>query len=224
MKILLVEDDLLLASGIAEGLRLAQYETDVVSSGEAALVALHEGRHDLVILDLGLPDMDGVNLLRRIKRENEDVLVLVMTARDALSDRVRGLDLGADDYLVKPVAFAELEARIRAVMRRHQHGYAGRLTCGSLVMDNISHTVWIGDRKLAVTPREWTLLELFVKYAGELVRKEKIVSTLESHEGSVSLNAVEVYVSRLRTKLEPHVHIRTVRGYGYLMEKGDEGA
>lgn len=225
MHILLVEDDTLLAEGISGGLRLAGHEVDVADSGQAALGLLHGGRHDIMILDLGLPDVDGMDLMRRVRRSREDLLVLILTARDSLKDRVRGLDLGADDYLIKPIAIKELDARIRAISRRRFGNRDARLTSGALTLDITRHEAELSGEPLALTPREWDLLELFVRHTGELIRKEKIISCFNSWDNEVTANAVEVYISRLRNKLEPHVRIRTVRGYGYLLENpGDSSS
>jgi two-component system OmpR family response regulator len=224
MRILLVEDDALLAEGIADGLRLSGHEVDTASSGQGALTALHGQRHEVMILDLGLPDQDGIDLLRRIRRLHEELLVLILTARDSLKDRVRGLDIGADDYLVKPVALKELEARVRAVARRRLGHRDAQLSSGALSLDVARHAAVLAGLPLALTPREWDLLELFVRHAGELIRKEKIISCFNSWDNEVTPNAVEVYISRLRSKLEPHARIRTVRGYGYLLENSSETA
>lgn len=222
MRILLVEDDALLAEGLSEGLRLSGHEVETANSSQAALTALHGKRHDVMILDLGLPDQDGIDLLRRIRRLHEDLLVLILTARDSLKDRVRGLDIGADDYLVKPIALKELEARVRAVARRRLGHRDAQLSSGALNLDISRHIATLAGSPLALTPREWDLLELFVRHAGELIRKEKIISCFNSWDSEVTPNAVEVYISRLRGKLEPHARIRTVRGYGYLLENSND--
>jgi len=222
MRILLVEDDALLAEGIADGLRLSGHDVETASTSQTALAALHSRRHEVMILDLGLPDQDGIDLLRRIRRLHEDLLVLILTARDSLKDRVRGLDIGADDYLVKPVALKELEARVRAVARRRLGHRDAQVSNGALALDISRHVALLAGVPLALTPREWDLLELFVRHAGELIRKEKIISCFNSWDNEVTPNAVEVYISRLRSKLEPHARIRTVRGYGYLLENSND--
>ena len=221
MRVLLVEDDVMLADGLSNGLRLSGHDVDTVATAQAALTALHGGKHELMVLDLGLPDQDGFDLLRRIKRVHDDLLILILTARDSVKDRVRGLDLGADDYLIKPIALSELEARIRAIARRSQGHASSVLNNGPLSLDIARHIAMLGDQQLALTPREWDLLELFVRHMGELIRKEKIISCFNSWDNEVTPNAVEVYISRLRSKLEPHVRIRTVRGYGYLLENAN---
>jgi DNA-binding response OmpR family regulator len=224
MRVLLVEDDALLADGLSEGLRLSGHEVDTAHSAQAAMTTLHGGRHELMVLDLGLPDLDGFDLLRRIKRSHEDLLILVLTARDSIKDRVRGLDLGADDYLIKPVALSELEARVRAIARRRQGTANSVITNGPLTLDIARHEATLDAQPLALTPREWDLLELFVRHMGELIRKEKIISCFNTWDNEVTPNAVEVYISRLRSKLDPHVRIRTVRGYGYLLENASSSA
>ena len=222
MQVLLVEDDVLLADGLSNGLRLSGHEVDTAASAQAAVNALHGGKHELMVLDLGLPDQDGFDFLRRIKRTHEDLLILILTARDSLKDRVLGLDLGADDYLIKPIALSDLEARIRAVARRRQGHTSSTISNGPLMLDISRHIATLGEQQLALTPREWDLLELFVRHMGELIRKEKIISCFNSWDNEVTPNAVEVYISRLRSKLEPHVRIRTVRGYGYLLENAND--
>jgi len=222
MRILLVEDDTLLAEGISDGLRLSGHEVETAGTSQAALTALHSNRHEVMILDLGLPDQDGIDLLRRVRRLHDELLVLILTARDSLKDRVRGLDLGADDYLIKPIALKELEARVRAVARRRLSHREAELSCGALTLDTARHVAQLGGSPLALTPREWDLLELFVRHAGELIRKEKIISCFNSWDNEVTPNAVEVYISRLRSKLEPQARIRTVRGYGYLLENSND--
>lgn len=222
MRILLVEDDILLADGISAGLRLSDHTVDTAGNAHEALTSLHSHRYDLMILDLGLPDQDGIDLLRRVRRTHEHLLVVVLTARDSLKDRVRGLDIGADDYLIKPIAIKELEARVRAIARRRLGHMASQHSHGPLTLDITRHHAQLAGQELTLTPREWDLLELFVRHAGELVRKEKILNCFNSWDNEVTPNAVEVYISRLRAKLEPHVRIRTVRGYGYLLENINE--
>lgn len=219
MRLLIVEDDALLADGLARSLRRTGHAVDWAASAEQAWRALESDSFDLVILDLGLPDGDGFDLLRRLRRRAEYVPVIVATAREAVTDRVQGLDLGADDYLVKPFAIEELEARVRTQIRRRAVPTAPELRCGRLVLNLATRQASAGEEPLELTPREWAMLEVLITQPGVAVAKERIVQSLSSWEDSLTLNAVEVYVSRLRAKLaETGVRIRTVRGYGYLLE------
>ncbi|HTO50037.1 MAG TPA: response regulator transcription factor [Burkholderiales bacterium] len=224
MRLLIVEDDAMLADGLARSLRQSGYAVDWVDSAERAQLAVEHETFDLVVLDVGLPGIDGFELLRRLRKAEQYVPVIVVTARDAVTDRVRGLDLGADDYLVKPFAFEELEARVRALIRRGRTPTTPRLVYGPLVLDLVARDARVAGEPLELTAREWALMELFVTQPGVALSKERIVQSLSSWDEKLSHNAIEVYVSRLRAKLEPAgVSIRTVRGFGYLLETPREG-
>jgi two-component system OmpR family response regulator len=219
MRILIVEDDAMLADGLARSLRQSGYAVDWLDTAERAMLAVGHEAFDLVILDVGLPGMDGFEMLRRLRRAERYVPVIVVTARDAVSDRVRGLDLGADDYLVKPFASEELEARIRALIRRGHTPTSPQLAFGPLTLDLVSRTARVSGQPVDLTAREWAILELFVTQPGVALSKDRIVQSLSSWDERLSPNAVEVYVSRLRAKLEQAgLRIRTVRGFGYLLE------
>ena len=219
MRILVVEDDVLLADGLTRSLRDAGHAVDWVDSGERALLALGAERFELVVLDIGLPGMDGLELLRRVRDGERYVPVILVTARDAVSDRVKGLDLGADDYLVKPFAVEELEARVRVLMRRVSGGRAPRVTLGPLVLDLAARTASAAGNAIDLTGREWSILELLAVQPGVAFSKDRIIQSLSTWDDSLSPNAIEVYVSRLRAKLEPYgVDIRTVRGFGYRLD------
>jgi DNA-binding response OmpR family regulator len=221
MRILVVEDDALLAAGLASILAKAGHTIFPARTGAAALETFAREALDLVILDLGLPDVDGFEVLQRMRRGRGGVCVLVLTARDAIEDRVHGLDLGADDYLVKPFSVDELEARVRALLRRSEQ-LSARWTLAGLCLDADAKLVKVGDRTIDVTPREWSLLELFLARPGRVLSKEQIAESLFTLDEQLSANAIEVHVSRLRSKIEPAgVHIRTVRGFGYLLEARD---
>lgn len=224
MRLLIVEDDALLADGLARALRRAGHAVDCVESAERAWLALQGESFDLVILDLGLPGGDGFDLLRRLRRSERYVPVIVATAREAIADRVRGLDLGADDYLVKPFAIEELEARVRALIRRRSVATAPEFRCGDLVLDLVAREARVRDEAVELTKREWAILEALITQAGVALAKERLMQSLSSWDDRLTLNAVEVYVSRLRSKLESAgVRIRTVRGYGYILEYTREG-
>ena len=219
MRILVAEDDPSLASGVCQVLRNSGHAVDWVKSGMEADAALDANPFDLLILDLGLPKMSGFDVLKRLRSRESQVPVLILTALDGVNDRVRGLDAGADDYLGKPFELAELEARVRALSRRGA-GASTLMTHGALSYDQISRQAWLNGAALELSAREVSLLEIFLKRAGRLVSKEQLVSHLCEWGEEVSGNAIEVYVHRLRRKLEPaEVRIVTVRGLGYSLEK-----
>jgi two-component system OmpR family response regulator len=220
MNILLVEDDAPLAGGLARILEGQGYATQVVPDGEAAIAAAERRDFDLVILDIGLSGMDGFDVLRRLRGGGMRSPVLVLTARDAIGDRVSGLDLGADDYMAKPFAMAELVARVRAVIRRSRAQGGPKLVFGPLTLDFPSRRAFLGGAPLELVAREWAVLETLLERADKVVSKESIAHAVTGWENNLSINAVEVYVSRLRSKLAPAgIRIRTVRGFGYMLEE-----
>lgn len=220
MRILLVEDDALLADGLARSLRQSGYPVETVADGMAADRWLETESFDLVILDLGLPGLDGSEVLRRLRMRKQRLPVLVLSAREELGERVRLLDLGADDYLVKPVALVELEARVRALLRRGQGGSDPLIRLGRLVLDTVGKRAWLDDEALDLKAREWAALEFLAQRVNRIVSKEQIMQALYGWEEEITPNAVEKFISRLRGKLEPAgVVIRTVRGLGYYLEK-----
>ena len=222
MRILVVEDDALLAEGLTSALSRAGHAVVHTTSGRHADFQLVNDEFDLVVLDVGLPDIDGFEVLRRLRQRRSVTSVLVLTARDAVEDRVHGLDLGADDYLTKPFSLTEFEARVRALLRRGVAPAASWSVAG-MTVDVAAKRVRINDRTVDLTPREWALLELLLAHPGRVLSKDQIAENLFSFDEQLSPNAIEVHVSRLRTKIEPAgVHIRTVRGFGYLWEAGDE--
>jgi two-component system, OmpR family, response regulator len=219
MRLLIVEDDAMLADGLARTLRRTGHTVDCVTSAEHALLALEHDAFDVILLDVGLPGSDGFDLLARLRRSGNTVPVIVITAREALGDRVRGLDLGADDYLVKPFEHEELEARVRALIRRRATPVTPQLAFGRLTLDLVAREARVDGERVELTPREWAIMELFVTQPGVALAKERMVQSLSSWDDALSANAVEVYVSRLRAKFEPAgLRIRTVRGYGYMLE------
>jgi len=223
MRILIVEDDAILARGLVRILESEGYAVDTVTRGEQALLAMKQERFDLVILDVGLPGMDGFEVLRRLRAVPEPAPVLVLTARHTLDDRVRGLDLGGDDYVAKPFAMSELVARVRALIRRSQARAGPKVVHGPLVLDTVARRAYLSDVPLELAAREWAVLEVLLARAGRIVSKDSIIQAVVGWGEELSANAIEVYVSRLRTKLEPAgVHIRTVRGFGYMLEEPRE--
>ncbi len=226
MRLLLVEDDVMLASGIKLGLSDAGYAVDWVGSGERAEDVLRTESFDVAIIDIGLPAMDGLELTRRLRRPemaSPAMPVLILTARDALHDRVQGLDLGADDYMVKPFELPELLARLRALLRRSQAATSAILSFGPLELDASDRRACArtaeGVQPIDLGPREWTVLEYLLVNAPKPASKDKLLQALTGWDKEITSNAVEVYISRLRSKLEPHgVALRSIRGFGYRLE------
>ena len=220
MRILIVEDDAALARGVARILESEGYAVDVVARGEEAVSAAARERFALVILDVGLPGMDGFEVLRRLRARSERVPVLLLTARDAVDDRVHGLDLGADDYVAKPFAMSELAARVRALIRRSQAQAGPRVVHGPLLLDTVARRAFLNGKPLELSGREWAVLEVLLARVERVVSKDAIIQAVANWGDELSLNAIEVYVSRLRAKLEPAgISIRTVRGFGYMLEQ-----
>ena len=220
MRILVAEDDAILADAVLRSLRRAGYAVDCVNNGLEADSALDGDEFDLLILDLGLPRKSGLEVLKRLRGRDSRLPVLILTALDGVSDRVRGLDAGADDYLAKPFDLAELEARVRALTRRGMAGGPTLLRHGALSYDQVGRVARVNGEALELSAREISLLEIFLQRAGRLVSKDQLVSHLCAWGEEVSPNAIEVYVHRLRRKLEAGgVRIVTVRGLGYSLEK-----
>ena len=223
VRILIVEDDAALASGIARILEGEGHAIDVMAKGEDAVSAAKRERFDLLILDIGLPGIDGFEVLRRLRAAGDRAPVLVLTARDALDDRVRGLDLGADDYMAKPFAMPELAARVRALVRRSQAQTGPKIVHGPLTLDTLARRAQLNGEPLDLAAREWAVLEVLLARVEKIVSKESIIQAVASWGEELTPNAIEVYVSRLRAKLEPSgVRIRTVRGFGYMLEEFKE--
>jgi DNA-binding response OmpR family regulator len=221
MRVLIVEDDAILADAMSGELRKAHHAVDCLASGTAADSVLLSQDYDAIILDLGLPGMDGFEVLRRLRKRRKRVPVLILTARDALDDRVRGLDLGADDYLIKPVELQELAARMRAVVRRAQGAFDSEVNVGSLVLDSAGRRVLLNGIALELSSREFAVLEILITRSGRVVSKEALMQGLYESDREVGVNAVEIFVHRVRKKLQDSgVNIRTVRGLGYLLESG----
>jgi two-component system OmpR family response regulator len=219
MRILLVEDDTVLADALCRALQQSAYAVDVVHTGDQADAVLQQQVHDLAILDVGLPELDGLEVLKRLRLRRSVMPVLMLTAYDTLVDRVRGLDLGADDYLSKPFELAELEARVRALLRRGAQ-VTPLLRHGELSFDSSARRAYYQNRPVDLSARELALLELLLLREGRVVSKEQIVNSLYGWDDEVAANAIEVHIYRLRKKLEPcGCEIRTIRGMGYLVER-----
>jgi len=219
MRVLLVEDDVALACGLRRALAQADFAVDLIADGARADEVLKTESFDLVVLDLTLPGLDGLTVLRRLRARAQGVPVLVLTARGGVDARVKGLDLGADDYLGKPFELAELEARVRALLRRSQGSATGLLALGPLVLDTQARQASLDGDALQMPRRELCVLEILMARAGKVVSKEQLASRLFGFDDDASPNAIELYVSRLRKRLAGSaVSIRTVRGLGYVLE------
>lgn len=219
MRIFIVEDDLVLADGLKNSLMQSGYAVDLVSSGADADGVLAYQTFDLVLLDLGLPKLSGFEVLKRLRSRGSKIPVLILTANDDVENRVKGLDLGADDYLSKPFNLAELEARVRALIRRGQAGSSAIITLGKLQLDTVNRAAIYSDVSLNLSARELAVLEILALKAGKVVNKEQMLEKLCNFDEDISDNALEVYLHRLRKKLDhSDINIRTIRGLGYLLE------
>ena len=219
MRILIVEDDKWMAAALKRGLEQAGFTADQVRSGEEAVVCARGEAFDLAVVDLGLPGIDGFELIRRWRRAGDALPILILTARDSLSDRVDGLELGGDDFMTKPFELLELIARVRALVRRSKAAISSRLTCGCLEMDLGEGTAMVAGRPLELRRREWAILECLLLNSPKMVTKDILLQTLSGWSSELTTNAVEVYVSRLRAKLQSSgIEIRTIRGMGYRLD------
>jgi two-component system, OmpR family, copper resistance phosphate regulon response regulator CusR len=226
MRILVVEDESKVADALREGLEDERYDVVVERTGEGAFFRVNTETFDVVLLDLTLPGRDGLEILRALRQRRMETPVLVLTARDSLEDRVTGLDAGADDYLVKPFAFAELLARIRALVRRGRVADAPRLAVGDLEMDLVTRKVLRSGRPVDLTVREFELLEFLMRYAGQVVSRETLARDVwkETARTTPLDNVIDVHIARLRRKvdLEQAVKlIHTVRGVGFMLREGE---
>jgi DNA-binding response OmpR family regulator len=223
VRILLVEDDDLLAAGIRDTLERALYAVEWVPDGAQALAALKSNAFDLVVLDLGLPKIDGVEVLRKVRGEGGAVPVIVLSARDTAPDRVLGLDAGADDYLVKPFDVDELLARVRAQLRRQRGAAVNVIEHGPLRLDPAALTVTFEGQPVALQRREFMLLQKLLQSAGQVLSRAQLEDSLYGWDSGVESNSVDVHIHKLRRKLYPEV-IRTVRGVGYVADVPQPGA
>ena len=216
MRILVVEDDDLLGDGLQAGLRQAGFAVDWLRDGEAADAALASEEFSAIVLDLGLPRLSGLELLRRLRARRDRTPILLLTARDAIEDRVRGLDSGADDYVVKPAALPELAARLRALVRRAHGATATAIQVGPLIAAPAARTVTFAGRDVEVSPREFTVLHELAQNAGRVLTREQLESRLYEWDRALESNAIDVHVHHLRRKLSGET-IRTIRGVGYMI-------
>ncbi len=220
MRILLAEDDRFLADGLSLVLKDGGYAVDIASTGTDADIALNGTPYDLLILDLGLPKLDGIELLKRLRNRGQYLPVLILTARDRLEDRVSGLDLGANDYMTKPFELPELEARIRALLRKDQWSNKTDVSFGPLTFNTVNRTATIGGTILDLSGRELAILEIMMQRIGRIVSKEHITDLLSDWDAEVTHNAIGIAVHRVRKKIEPYgLTIRALRGLGYRIEE-----
>ena len=216
MKILIVEDDSLLQKGLYDGITSNGYVCELASTGKQAEQYIQFGQFSLIILDLGLPDCDGLELLTRWRKKQIDTPVLILTARDTVEDRVEGLDLGADDYLIKPFALTELLARVRALIRRNQGTSDNLISYGPITIDIKQKKVTVNNQEIVLTPKEFIVLSRLMLKAGEKVHRDLLQNDLYDWQSDPNSNVLEVYIHGLRNKLGKNF-IRTVRGYGYQL-------
>jgi two-component system OmpR family response regulator len=222
MRLLVVEDDFALSEVLVFSLRQVGHAVDRIDDGIAADTLLRHERFDLIVLDLSLPKMDGLDVLRRFRAQGSATPVLILSARDADEERVQGLDSGADDYLVKPFSINELEARVRALLRRTRNVNSSRMHHAQLAFDTVSRTVTIDDVAIDLSAREVSLLEALFVHFGQIVSKERLLEQVYGYEGDVGLNTIEVYIHRLRKKIVGSgVSLRTIHGRGYVLETED---
>jgi two-component system response regulator MprA len=220
MRILVVDDDPGVRSSLERALRLEGYEVEAAPDGSSALRSLAVAPPDAVVLDLGLPDLDGLEVCRRLRSTGDDTPVLILTARDAVDDRVHGLDAGADDYLVKPFALAELLARLRALLRRRTGGEGETLRFGDLSLDMATREATRGDRQFTLTRIEFDLLELFLRHPRQVLTRDVILDRVWGYTFDSGTNSLAVYIVYLRRKTEAegeHRYLHTVRGVGYVL-------
>ncbi len=219
MRVLLVEDDALLADGMIRSLKQADYTVDWTADGEEAESTLRVLEFDLVILDLTLPKLDGLEILRVLRQRKVPVPVLIVTARSDVDNRVKGLDLGADDYLTKPFEMGEFDARVRALLRRSRADGLNALSCGALTLDMAARRAYVNDQPLDLPRREFHVLEVLMSRHGRIVSKDQIIDSISDFSDEMNPSTVEIYIHRIRKKLETtDVSIRTVRGVGYILE------
>lgn len=219
MRLLIVEDDDIVADAIARGLMAANYAVHRVASAESAQAALADEEFALAVIDVGLPGTDGLSLVRRLRSAGRTLPTLILTARCTLADKVKALDLGADDFLAKPFEAAELAARCRALMRRSSGALNGTIKLNRLSVDLAGKRLRIDDAEVDLTAREWLVLEYLVRRVGLIVSKDRLTQAVSSPDQDITANAVEVHISRLRAKLGDAATIRSLRGLGYRLEE-----
>lgn len=222
MRILLIEDDELVADAVVRGLSIAGFTVDHAASAQSGRAALRTEHFDLAVVDIGLPDADGLSLLGALRSQGTAMPVLMLTARDTLADKIRAFELGADDFLMKPFEQAELAARCRALIRRAGLTPSGVVRLGGLTIDLNGHQLQVNGAVVELTRREWLVLETLAHNLGRIVTKDRLMQALAGWEQDVTPNAVETHVSRLRAKLGSAAVIRAIRGLGYRLDEPGE--
>ncbi|PJD92614.1 MAG: DNA-binding response regulator [Legionella sp.] len=220
MRLLLVEDDELLGDAVKAGLTQFGYTVDWLKDGKTARAAIKSDSFELIILDLGLPKLSGLSLLQSIRQEGDTTPVIILTARETVDDRIKGLDSGADDYLTKPFDLNELSARIRALVRRAQGRADATLQYRNITLDPAAHSVLVDDVFINVPRREFALLQKLLEHSGQVLSREQLMQSLYGWEEDVDSNTLEVHIHNLRKKLNANF-IRTIRGVGYMVEKNE---
>ena len=218
MRLLLVEDNQGIGTGLYSGLSQAGYAVDWVKDGETALSAFRTEEYDAAVLDVGLPRKSGIEVLDELRATGSEVPVLILTARDTINDRIIGLDHGADDYMIKPFDLDELNARLRAITRRHSGRATPLLTHGDITLDPASHTIKKADQIIELTPRAFEILQALMENQGRVMSRTRLEESLYSWKDEIESNAVEVHIHQIRKKLGSNL-IRTIRGVGYIMDR-----
>ncbi len=221
MRLLLVEDDEILGDGLVAGLKMEGYAVDWLTNGKQADEALKLNAYELIVLDLNLPDMDGMSILKALRARKDETPVMVLTAKDTISDRVLGLDSGADDFVIKPFELDEVCARLRALARRSEGRSAPTIEYKGISLDPASHLVIYHDEKVELSQKEFEILSFLMGNIGKVVSRSRLEESLYSWDSDVESNTVEVHIHYLRKKLDPTL-IRTVRGVGYIIDNDDE--
>ena len=221
MRLLLVEDDEILGDGLVAGLKMEGYAVDWLTNGKLADEALKLNAYELIVLDLNLPDMDGMSILKALRARKDETPVMVLTAKDTISDRVLGLDSGADDFVIKPFELDEVCARLRALARRSEGRSAPTIEYKGISLDPASHLVIYNDEKVELSQKEFEILSFLMGNIGKVVSRSRLEESLYSWDSDVESNTVEVHIHYLRKKLDPTL-IRTVRGVGYIIDNDDE--
>lgn len=220
MRLLLVEDDELLGDAVKAGLTQFGYIVDWLKDGESARAAMKSESFELIILDLGLPKLSGLGFLQAIRNDNNPTPVIILTARDSVEDRIKGLDMGADDYITKPFDLNELSARVRALVRRSQGRAESVLQYRNISLDPAAHSVYVDDVIVNVPRREFALLQKLLENSGQVLSREQLMQSIYGWDEDVDSNALEVHIHNLRKKLNANF-IRTIRGVGYMAEKNE---
>ncbi|MGZ4969600.1 MAG: response regulator [Methylobacter sp.] len=218
MRLLLVEDDEILGDGLVEGLKMEGYAVDWLTNGKLADEALKINSYELIVLDLNLPDMEGLDILKALRGRKDETPVMVLTAKDTVPDRVMGLDSGADDFVIKPFELDEVCARLRALARRNEGRSVPNIEYKGIVLDPASHQVTWNDEKVDLSQKEFEILSFLMSNIGRVISRARLEESMYSWDSDVESNTVEVHIHHLRKKLEPSI-IRTVRGVGYIIDE-----